>query len=86
MAGRPNHWLDCHVYNTAAHEKLMLDTLTEADWAALRAERYVGQDGPQPSLFDAPIASQPVTTPEAQPTPAPAQMAEAYLETSEGWL
>ncbi|MGN5374601.1 terminase gpA endonuclease subunit [Sphingomonas hankookensis] len=56
LAGRQNHWLDCRVYNTAAHEKLMLDTLTEADWAALRAERCAPMDGKQPSLFDGPIA------------------------------
>jgi phage terminase large subunit GpA-like protein len=52
LAGRENHWLDCRVYNTAAQEKLMLDTLSQADWAALRAERHAPAHEAQPGLFD----------------------------------
>lgn len=89
LAGRPNHWLDCHVYNTAAHEKLMLDTLTDADWAALRAERYAPRDGAQPGLFDGPIvraATDQVEATADQQTSAPPATAERYIETTEGWL
>jgi phage terminase large subunit GpA-like protein len=39
MPGRENHYLDCRVYNMAAAEKLLLDTLTDADWARCAAER-----------------------------------------------
>ena len=67
----------------------MLDTLTDADWAALRAERYAPRDGAQPSLFDGPIVRAPTEQGEATaadqaaPPPAPA---ERYIETTEGWL
>lgn len=86
LAGRQNHWLDCRVYNTAAHEKLMLDTLTEADWAALRAERCGPKNEAQPGLFDGPIAVPTVPAePEAEPNHAASSDA-GYLEPSEGWL
>ncbi|MEG8021808.1 phage terminase large subunit family protein [Sphingomonas aerolata] len=90
LAGRPNHWLDCRVYNTAAHEKLMLDTLTQEDWARLRAERHAPKDGAQAGLFDGPIA--PATMPaaakvEAPRTPPPApREGGAFIDRTEGWL
>jgi phage terminase large subunit GpA-like protein len=62
LAGRANHWLDCRVYNTAAQEKLMLDTLSAADWAALRAERHGPVSEGQPGLFDGPIEASPAST------------------------
>jgi phage terminase large subunit GpA-like protein len=90
LAGRPNHWLDCRVYNTAAHEKLMLDTLTEEDWARLRAERHAPKDGAQHNLFDRPIAasSTPAAAPAvAPPPPVPVQQdAGSYIDRTEGWL
>lgn len=85
MAGRPNHWLDCHVYNTAAAEKLMLDTLTEADWAALRADRYAAPVTAQAGLFDAPpLANSP--SPAAPPPPAPPQPQRGFVERVENYF
>ena len=89
MAGRQNHYLDCRIYNMAAAEKLMLDTLTEMDWARLRAERYAAPAGMQAGLFDAVL----VTTP-AVADPVPAQPAaierpaasDTYIDRTEGWL
>lgn len=51
IPGRENHYLDCRVYNMAAAEKLMLDTLGEADWARLRSERYAPKDPDQGDLL-----------------------------------
>lgn len=51
MPGRQNHYLDCRVYNFAAAERLMLDTLSEADWAARMAERYAPRDAAQGDLL-----------------------------------
>lgn len=85
MAGRPNHWLDCHVYNTAAAEKLMLDTLTEADWAALRADRYAAPVTAQAGLFDAPpLANAP--SPAAPPPPSPPQPQRGFVERVENYF
>lgn len=89
MAGRPNHWLDCHVYNTAAHEKLMLDTLTDADWAALRAERYGAKNEAQPGLFDGPpiaTAATPQATVTNNPHPAAPPREPAYLDAGSDYL
>jgi hypothetical protein len=41
------------VYNMAAAEKLMLDTLSEADWARLRSERCAPKDPDQGDLLAA---------------------------------
>lgn len=89
MAGRPNHWLDCHVYNTAAQEKLMLDTLTDADWAALRAERYGAKNEAQPGLFDGPpiaTAATPQATATNNPPPAAPPREPAYLDAGSDYL
>lgn len=51
MPGRQNHYLDCRVYAIAAAEKLMVDTLTDIDWAALRAERYAPSEDGQGDLL-----------------------------------
>lgn len=40
LPGRQNHYLDCRVYNRAAAEKLLLDRLTDEDWARLLGERH----------------------------------------------
>ncbi|AJP72274.1 terminase gpA endonuclease subunit [Sphingomonas hengshuiensis] len=70
MPGRQNHYLDCRVYNIAAAHKLMLDTLSEADWAALMAERYAPKDERQPDLLALPLlAARPA--PAKTPPPAP---------------
>lgn len=89
LAGRPNHWLDCRVYNTAAQEKLMLDTLTDADWAALRVARYAEADQAQGGLFDGPVyVAPPPTTPadEVSGEPYEATAGDTYLGTETGWL
>lgn len=58
MPGRPNHYLDCRVYNIAAAEKLMLDSMSDADWAARRAERYAPKDEVQGDLLANTLAGQ----------------------------
>jgi phage terminase large subunit GpA-like protein len=86
LAGRPNHWLDCHVYNVAAHEKLLLDTLTDADWARLRIERLSSKDPGQPGLFDAPMKAAPAPEPVVEDAPEPQPHRSGYLETEGSWL
>ena len=66
MAGRQNHYLDCRIYAMAAAAKLMLDTLTEVDWARLRAERYAPADPDQGDLLAMPMAQ--AATPKAPET------------------
>ncbi len=63
LPGRQNHYLDCRVYNVAAAEKLMLDTLSEADWARLRAERYAARDPAQGDLLAGVTSIAPPTSP-----------------------
>lgn len=83
LPGRENHYLDCRVYNYAAAEKLMLDTLTEADWARLRSERYAPRDPLQGDLLDGPALAAP-TSPVAPPAePAPA--APAFVDPGQDW-
>jgi phage terminase large subunit GpA-like protein len=53
LAGRENHYLDCRIYNLAAAEKLLLDTLGAAEWARLRAERHAPADERQGDLLAA---------------------------------
>lgn len=89
MAGRQNHYLDCRIYNMAAAEKLMLDTLTEMDWARLRAERYAAPAGMQAGLFDsafiAPRPAADAVTPEPAPVERPTA-SDTYIDRTEGWL
>lgn len=85
LPGRQNHYLDCRVYNFAAAEKLMLDTLTDQDWAALRAERYAPRDPNQGDLLSmmtgvaAPSASPPSPQPEPAAPPSFVDAGEDYL-------
>lgn len=65
MPGRANHWLDCRVYNIAAAEKLMLDSVTEPGWMKLRADRYAPRADMQPDLLD-------FVAPQAAPAAPPA--------------
>jgi phage terminase large subunit GpA-like protein len=51
MPGRQNHYLDCRIYNMAAAEKLLLDTLAAADWQRLQTERYAPKDEAQGDLL-----------------------------------
>ncbi|WP_010184768.1 terminase gpA endonuclease subunit [Sphingomonas sp. PAMC 26605] len=85
LAGRPNHWLDCRVYNTAAAEKLMLDTLTVQDWAALRAERYAPRDDAQGDLLGMTL----VPTAPSAPKPAAAptsSAADTFIDAGSDYL
>lgn len=52
LPGRPNHYLDCRVYNLAAAEKLKIATLGDADWAKLQSERYAAPDPRQGDLLE----------------------------------
>lgn len=86
MPGRQNHYLDCRIYAMAAAHKLMLDTLGEADWAKLKAERYAPKDEAQQDLWAAPLvrpaqADEPTTT-DANQAPQPA----AWIEHRTDWL
>lgn len=92
MAGKQNHYLDCRIYNLAATEKLMVDTLTEMDWAALRADRYAPPEGQQPGLFDMPLAANapaPVPPPavvRTDPPPAAPPREPAYFDAGSDYL
>lgn len=85
LPGRQNHYLDCRVYNFAAAEKLMLDTLTEADWAARKAERYAPRDPDQGDLLAMmtglapPVPAAAASEPSAPSAPSFVDPAEDYL-------
>ncbi len=88
IKSRPNHYLDCNVYNFAASAKLKLETLTPDEWAALEVERCGERQG-QADLFDRPLAA-PAVAPPAAPQvansirdPAPAG---GWLNPTENWL
>jgi phage terminase large subunit GpA-like protein len=81
MPGRQNHYLDCRIYNMAATEKLLLDTLTDADWAKLRAERCAPKDPDQGDLLAGGVK------PQASAEPAnPAPQDGAWVEPKKDWL
>ena len=88
MPGRANHYLDCAVYNLAATEKLMLDTLGEADWARLRAERWAPRDAAQGDLLAMPLAA-PAAEGRAAAAPAAVPAAKAatgFIDVREDYL
>ncbi len=60
LPGRQNHYLDCRVYNRAAAEKLLLETLSDDIWKRLREERH------------ARLESETNNTPPPPPPPPPA--------------
>jgi phage terminase large subunit GpA-like protein len=78
MKHRPNHYLDCRVYNHAAAERLKLETLTADEWAGLAAERWAAPDRPQTDLFDQPL--KPTAQAPAAPTDANA------VRTDGAWI
>ncbi len=91
MPGRENHWLDCRVYAIAAAEKLLVSTLSEAEWAALRAERYAPKDQRQPDMFGAMLAPVPPSADAAPPAPAspaavPAPAGDGFIEHLDDWM
>lgn len=84
MPGRQNHYLDCRIYNMAATEKLLLDTLTDADWARLRCERYAPKDPDQGDLLaGSPVKQCQAEVSQSSPAGAPA---EQYIEHKKDWL
>jgi len=83
MPGRPNHWLDCRVYGIAAAEKLMLDTLSEADWERLRVERYAAKDEMQGDLLSGPLVAAPGSPVASKPNPSPSG---GFIDPGEDYL
>lgn len=81
MPGRQNHFLDCRIYNMAAAEKLLLDTLNDADWARLRAERCAPKDPDQGDLLAGGV--KPQTT---EQTAKPAPNGDDWLQSKKDWL
>jgi phage terminase large subunit GpA-like protein len=79
MPGRQNHFLDCRIYNMAAAEKLLLDTLTAADWARHRSERCAPQDPDQGDL----LAGGMKTTDSAPPA---APKGDDWVPPQKDWL
>jgi phage terminase large subunit GpA-like protein len=88
MPGRQNHYLDCRIYAMAAAAKLMLDTLTEADWAALRAERYAPKDPDQGDLLSMvfPPAPMPVEMPEPETQENPVAEKSDWIAPTKDWF
>lgn len=82
MPGRENHYLDCRVYNMAATEKLLLDTLQPADWARLRAERYEAKHPDQGDLLGDGLAAP--RSPVAQPKPKDA--GDGFIDAKDDYL
>lgn len=82
MPGRQNHYLDCRVYNMAAAEKLLLDTLTDADWKRLRSERYAPKDPAQGNLLEGGVKG---TAAEGTTTPAKPQGGD-WVQPQKDWF
>jgi phage terminase large subunit GpA-like protein len=81
LPGRENHYLDCRVYNLAAAEKLLLETLTATDWAALRADRYAPKDPDQGDLLNTNLK-----TPAKPEKPNPRRGNADWLQTDKDYL
>jgi phage terminase large subunit GpA-like protein len=82
MPGRENHYLDCRVYNMAAAEKLLLDTLKDADWARLRAERSAAKDPDQGDLLSGGVKRQAIEETTAKPSPG----GDDWVQPKKDWL
>jgi phage terminase large subunit GpA-like protein len=81
MPGRQNHYLDCRIYNMAAAEKLLLDTLTDVDWHRLRSERCAPKDPDQGDLLADGV--KPKTDAKSQ---APARDGGDWVPPKKDWL
>ncbi len=81
--GRQNHWLDCRVYNLAAGEALLLDSLSDADWAKLKAERYGATDPDQGDLVA--LANRPATPAPVNTQTAP-RSSGGFIDAGEDYL
>ncbi len=84
LKSRPNHYLDCRVYNHAAAEKQKLDTLTDSDWAALRRDRHAEKKG-QADLFDGPALASASPAP-VEPDGQKVAAANGVRANSDNWI
>jgi phage terminase large subunit GpA-like protein len=82
MPGRQNHYLDCRIYNMAAAEKLLLDTLADADWHRLRVERHAPKDPDQGDLLVGGV--KPIT--ETQAKAAPRDGGGSWVPPTKDWF
>lgn len=83
MPGRQNHYLDCRVYNMAAAEKLLLDTLSDMDWERHRSDRCAPKDPDQGDLL---AGSAVKSAPKAEPEPSKGRDGGDWIEPKEDWL
>lgn len=87
-SGRQNHWLDCRIYNMAAAEALVLDSLSEVDWAKLRTDRCGSADPNQGDLVamaNRPERAAPTETPKPPPQAA-APKARTFVDAGDDYL
>lgn len=84
-SGRQNHWLDCRIYNLAAGEALLLDSLSEADWGKLRAERCAASDPVQGDLVALAGRPLPVAS-DAAPTPPGSPAGQGFVDAKEDYF
>lgn len=87
IQGRPNHYLDCDIYNLAAAEALRLDSLSHARWGLIQAERCAAPDPSQGDLVQ--LMRQPApATPQAPTKPAQpkAPAAEDWIKLDKDWF
>jgi phage terminase large subunit GpA-like protein len=82
MPGRENHFLDCRIYNMAAAEKLLLDTLADADWHRLQAERCAPKDPDQGDLLAGGV--KPITETKAKAGPRAGD--GSWVPPTKDWL
>jgi phage terminase large subunit GpA-like protein len=81
LPGRENHYLDCRVYNMVAAEKLLLDSLTAADWARLRAERCAPKDPDQGDLLTGGLKR-----PSTDQPPSRSPDGDDWVQPNKDWL
>lgn len=86
MPGRENHYLDCRVYNMAAAEKLMLDTLSDSEWERLRVERHAPKNPDQGDLLaDPAVKTKPKRKADPQSSSA-ATRPPRWIDRKEEWF
>lgn len=89
VAGGPNHFHDCRIYNMALAEHLRLSQMRPEDWAALAAQRNVPADS-QADLLDLmrpPVVAAPSRAVLPAPAPVPPAPEPAKVRPHrDGWL
>jgi len=86
MPGRENHYLDCRIYNMAAAEKLLLDTLGEADWERLRSERCAPKNPDQGDLLASPLSPGEVSAADEANDQRGGDERSTWIEPKKDWL